>query len=604
MDWEKYMWEVRCLCGVSCGMAALASFGQVDQRLFALKEVGGVPRITVDGVPCAGMCALPEPRLGPEQVTFSMLDFSALGVRFFSDIWWAKGKYNDWWLGHGRYDFDAFDRRMKGLLDASPDGFVFPRIKMDPPDWWAKNHPSEIRANEVRPDSEAWRTLYRRMLTDVVAHVEKSWYANRVMGYHLGALHGSEWMVWPWPREELPPVSHAAGDLMPPLETTVERRAYQRKRNKDISDALLDAAALVKRLTVRRKLVGAFYGYMGTCDHEDFARVVRSVDIDFFASPGSYEHRRAGQSGGYQSPYTASYRLHGKLYWDEADIRTYHAKTRAKYRCATAEESVGAIKRNLGYSLAGGWETWWFLLAGNDTFHDEEMLSPIRAALSEERETLERTNANPAEVAVFTASDEYLTSAIAERRGAPFRVSCKLNFHLETLPFTGVPYDSYEISDIDEDRLPEYKVYIFPNAFTLSAARRETIERKVRGEGKTAIWCVAPGYYDETSGTEGNMSAYVSGDGNLFFKNSPTVSELRNALRAAGVHIWTYDGDVIAEGRGYLMVHATYDGVHTINFPKAYSTREIFGASPARKETKSIAETMRVGETRVYRLEK
>ena len=80
---------------------------------FTLKDVAGVPRIAVDGVPRVGMCALPEPRLGPDEATFSMKDFSALGVEFFSDIWWAKGRHNDWWLGEGRYDFAAFDRRAK-----------------------------------------------------------------------------------------------------------------------------------------------------------------------------------------------------------------------------------------------------------------------------------------------------------------------------------------------------------------------------------------------------------------------------------------------------------------------------------------------------------
>ena len=95
-------------------MAVVAvSFATSAARLFTLQEVAGVPRIAVDGVPCVGMCALPEPRLGSEEATFSMTDFSALGVKFFSDIWWAKGPHNDWWLGEGRYDFEAFDRRAK-----------------------------------------------------------------------------------------------------------------------------------------------------------------------------------------------------------------------------------------------------------------------------------------------------------------------------------------------------------------------------------------------------------------------------------------------------------------------------------------------------------
>ena len=613
-------------------MAVVAvSFATSAAESFTLQEVAGVPRIAVDGVPCVGMCALPEPRLGPEEATFSMTDFSALGVKFFSDIWWAKGPHNDWWLGEGRYDFEAFDRRAKGLLDASPDGWIFPRLKMDPPDWWAKAHPNEIRANEARPESEAWRALYRRMLEDVIRHVEASPYANRVMGYHVGALHGSEWLVWPWPHEEEPPVAWDERDPLPPLTATTARRAYIRKRNKDVADALLDAAAIVKRLTGRKKLVGAFFGYMGNADHEDSSRVMRSPDIDFLASPGAYDHRRAGQSGRFQLAWPASCRLHGKLYWDESDIRTYHAKTKAVYRCATPEESVGAIKRNLGYALCGGWEVWWFLLAGNRTFHDEQMLSPIRVALAEERATFASAQWKPADVAVFTSPDEYATSLLSVKHGIPVRAYCKIDFHFRTMPFTGVAYDSYDLADIGDPRLPDYKVYVFPNAFTLSEAQRETIKQKVRRAGKTAIWLYAPGYYrngegaavhiEELTGVrvkesypvaEGRISRTFAAEGDgtcatngwrsTYLSVPTTVGALRKALIDAGAHVWTDTLEVIAAGRGYLMVHAATDGRKTIRLPSRSDVSEIYGACAPLKGVASFEDSFCKGETKIYRI--
>lgn len=598
---------------------------------FSLKDVNGCPRIAVDGRPVAGLCALPQPGLPAKDVTFSMSDFSQLGVRFFSDIWWAKGARNDWWLGEGLYDWEAFDRRAKGLLDASSDGWIFPRLKMDPPDWYAKAHPEVMRADEAKPDSPEWRALYRRMLTDVVRHVEGSAYADRVMGYHLGALHGSEWLVWPWPKEELPPVACDDRDPLPPLEANAARRAYIARRNGAVADALLDAAKLVKELTGGRKLVGAFFGYVGNGDHESFPRVVRSPYVDFFASPGTYGHRRAGQSGRFQAACTSTFRLHGKLYWDEADIRTYHAKTKAEYRCATAEESVGAIKRNLGYSLTGGWETWWFLLAGNDTFHDEEMLAPIRTACREEAETLLTAPARRADVAVFTSMDEYATSLLAERRGAPIRGLCKTAFHAEVLPYAGVDYDSYELSDVEEPNLPDYKVYVFPNAFTLSEKRRAAIERLVRRAGKTAVWFYAPGYYRDGKGAAANVSELtgvevaerypvaegplartfsavgenvVTRDGwtSVYYPLPPTVDELRRAFASAGAHLWTTTPEVVAAGRGYLMVHAATDGEKTICLQDERDVTEIYGRSAPRTGVRTFTERFTKGETRIYNL--
>jgi hypothetical protein len=577
------------------------------------------------------MCALPEPRLGPEAVTFSMKDFADIGVRFFSDIWWAKTRHNDWWLGEGEYDFKAFDRRMKGLLDASADGWIFPRIKMDPPEWWSKDCPGEIRANQARPDSGAWRALYRRMLEDVVRHVESSPYANRIMGYHIGALHGSEWLVYPWPKEEVPPVAWDARDPLPPLAVTEARRSYARKRNKDVADCLLDAAALVKRLTGRKKLVGAFFGYMNNADHEDFSRVIRSPDIDFFASPGSYRHRRAGQSGRFQLAWTASCRLHGKLYWDEVDIRTCHSKQMVKYRCETPEESIGAIKRNLGYALTGGWETWWFLLGGNNTFHDEAMRSPIQVALAEDHRTFRTAKWVPADVAVFTAPDEYVTSSLSGSNEKLVRVGCKLGFHLTTMPYSGVAYDSYLLDDITDPRLPEYKVYIFPNAFTLTEEQRAAIKKRVRMPGKTAVWIYAPGYYRNGTGSvanieelaamkvkenypvkEGEISRVFVAENNgvtetngwrsVLLAMPPDIATLRKTMVDVGAHLWTDTPEVTAAGRGYLMVHAASDGEKVIRLPRKCDVDELYGNVTPLTSVQSFKDVFKKGETKIYRL--
>ena len=223
----------------------------------------------------------------------------------------------------------------------------------------------------------------------------------------------------------------------------------------------------------------------------DLARVMRSPNINFLASPGSYNNRRGGQSGRFQFPYQASCRLHGKLFWDEADIRTYHAKTKAIYRCATLEESIGAIKRNFGYALTGGWELWWFLIAGNDTFHDEALLAPIRTGLAEEKATLLSNPWKPAEVAMFTSTDEYATSRLADRDGAPVSVICKTDFHYRTMPYAGVAYDSYDLADIGDARLPDYKVYVFPNAFTLSEEQRKSPQASRRTlSPMRAVWSI------------------------------------------------------------------------------------------------------------------
>ena len=60
--------------------------------------------------------------------------------------------------------------------------------------------------------------------------------------------------------------------------------------------------------------------------------------------------------------------------------------------------------------------------------------------------------------------------------------------------------------------------------------------------------------------------------------------------------------DVLAAGRGYLMVHAASDGGKRIALPSKGDIREIFGAAADRKGISAIEEPMKKGETRVWRL--
>ena len=57
----------------------------------------------------------------------------------------------------------------------------------------------------------------------------------------------------------------------------------------------------------------------------------------------------------------------------------------------------------------------------------------------------------------------------------------------------GAPYDRYLIEDLEEDRVPEYKVYVFLVDFYLTDRQRAAIE-KLKNKGRTLIWFWAPGF--------------------------------------------------------------------------------------------------------------
>lgn len=161
---------------------------------------------------------------------------------------------------------------------------------------------------------------------------------------------------------------------------------------------------------------------------------------------------------------------------------------------------------------------------------------------------------------------------------------------------------------------------------------RSKIKERVRRDGKTAVWLYAPGYYRNGTGCKENVedltgfrlertalgqsmpvswmlepsgAATVERDGvrGVFFPLPPDAAALRETFRAAGVHIWVETDDVMVAGRGYAMIHAASGGAKTLRLPCPCNAREVFGASPPHEGVSGITETLRRGETRVWRLE-
>ena len=74
------------------------------------------------------------------------------------------------------------------------------------------------------------------------------------------------------------------------------------------------------------------------------------------------------------------------------------------------------------------------------------------------------------------------------------------------------------------------------------------------------------------------------------------------AEHAAGVHVWIDTDDVLAAGRGYLMLHVVSDGEKTIRLPSCFDIDEIYAARPSLKSVTDFKEVLKKGETRIYRM--
>lgn len=442
---------------------------------------------------------------------------------------------------------------------------------------------------------------------------------------------------------------------------------YRRFLSDMVSGNIICSCRIVKEETDSRKIAGVFYGYsMYTHNMDGFQglkAVLNSPHVDFLAAPTAYDARRGGDVGGFISAYTASYRLHNKLYWDEVDTRTHLYPGHVSYRTDTLDETLAVVQRAVGYSLSQGTSLWWFLLAGNATFHQAEVMDEIARLRNLCDDALQHNRTPVSEVAVF-ADEDNMHFAPGD---SPFRRAL-LRDTLDELARMGAPYDTYLLSDIAHPRLPEYKLYIFLNAFRVDESLREAIREKTTRDGKTAVWVYAPGYVQESGfSAEGiaemtgirvqalderapaemtltaqehpitravpstragrweispvfavddpaaTVLATTAGRPSLAVKELegrrsvysllPLKAEVLHGLcRYAGVHVYSDTFDAFSANAGYATLHTVTPGSKRIALPAPADVREIVTGREIGTRIDVIEEQLPAGVTRIYRL--
>ena len=686
-----------------------------------VKLLGGVPVLHVNGQPVSGMAMMPEPYASDELITLSCRDFAAAGVDIYSEIFWSWSTPGDgcsgWWVGEGQYDFDRIDRRIRAIIDANPRAMIFPRVKLNPPNSWLKAHPDEIARDadgksgqQASLASGLWERTYERMLRDVIRHMETSDYAGHIIGYQPAGGRASEWFWWgttghvdfspvaknrwrSWLRDQYggdvsalrrawgdedasfdgaePPSPAARVDTLHGVfRDPIKQRSvidYRRFLSDMVSRNIDRSCRIVKEETGGRKIAGVFYGYSTYCHNQDgfqgLQRVLDSPHVDFLASPTAYDRRRGGQAGGHISAYNGSYRLHNKLYWDEVDTRTHLYPDYVSYRTDNLPETLAVLRRAAGYSLTKGTDLWWFLLAGNATFHQAELMDDIARLKGMCEDAVARGREPVAQVAVFV-SEESMQLAPGD---VAFRAAL-LRDTLDELGHMGAPYDVYLLPDIAHPDLPEYKLYIFLNAFRVDNALRESIARQVRRDGKTAVWVYAPGYVTQdgfdasgiprltgisvrviedecpaeltvtalehpitraapvqredkwqispvfvvddpgatvlgTTAGRPSLAARAFADWRSVYSLLPLRRELLHGLcRYAGVHVYSDSFDPFCASAGYAMIHTATPGAKRIALPTNSNVVELVTGRQIGTGIREIQEQLPAAVTRIYRI--
>lgn len=648
--------------------------GTVKPAVCQLGKIGGDPAIVVNGQPVAGYLYLAAGGLHPDYHR----EAAQAGVHLYSD-WFGTSRSGD--MGHvapDTYDYGEYDRYFAAMLDIDPEAYFLPHIGMTGPLWWQKAHPGEMSLREdgkrepTSFASELWKQEMGDDLRKLIAYLRRSPYADRILGYILYSGYTAEWQMWGTWQPSRDDYSEPAlrafraflskrygtdaklraawGDEKATLATaamplwakrrpegtqvlrdpSTERQAmdfYEFISNMD-ADAILHFARIGRDATEGQSLIGTYYAYLSAhginqqdSGHLAAQRVYDSPDIDFLMSPPNYWYRKPGEACTFMSA-TDSLRMRGKLWLDESDHRTHLTEPGAGYgRAANLEETLGVFWREFAEVLTKRAAVSWFDMHGG-WFSDPQILDAMGRGAAIARESLPERKPFTPEIGVFVDPDSFYWM-----RSTTANSALVLN-QIATMPQSGAPWDFCLFSDIADSRLPDYKLYVFLNAFRVDEARRKALADKLKRNHATALFVYAPGRFDAKAASLDNMRAVTGiriaqddaecvpqitiaggepiGAKNLkvspvFYADDPDAEVLghlvgsnraglvkkkmdgwtsvyssamslppvvmRRIARDAGVHIWLESDDALYTDGQFVGVHAATDGPKRVLLP-------------------------------------
>jgi len=234
----------------------------------------------------------------------------------------------------------------------------------------------------------------------------------------------------------------------------------------------------------------------------DSGEVLDEPGLDMLLTPADYTARSIGY-GWEPEGIADSMLLRGKAIFIENDSRTF-SPTGGEHRTAGAFRTVAEVRagflRNCAWILTrGGYDEWG---TGGGSYYDdpqvqEHGIQPCVKLMEAAREWPHRETEHAVAMIVDDRSPWY------EDGTAGFQnLACVWQRALG-LAHCGIPYRIYLFSDLENEAMPDYRAYLFPNLFQLDEQRVALLERKVFRDGRLSIFGPATGITDgRTLGSE------------------------------------------------------------------------------------------------------
>ena len=517
-----------------------------------LPVINGMPQISVNGEIIDSL-AFKSFRPTAKNVK----EFYEAGVRLFhvycsglmSGLKVPYSLFGETWFGPHDYRFENLDRQIEFFIENAPDGYVFINIHLDSREWWMKEHPGSVNSfthlSQIAAD-EDWRKDTADYLKALIAHAEEK-YGDKIVGYYLLGGFTTEWFSQ-FDHEEPHPTKLKAyreylNDPLAeiPSKERLERAKeqlyldpiadadvirYRRFHHHLIADTVLYFASAAQEVLKHEKPLGLFFGYilellddrMWDAGHIEFDRINRSTDIDFLATPSSYQFRSYDDAGAYML-LCDTLALNNKMCWISFDHTTFLVpdlpenpervcgdpgtdvalKTLAAMRASnprdllkTKEQTLHAMRREFMQRMTKRTGYWWFdMLEG--WFYDKDLMAEVKHQVEISHRLNGFDKYSVSEIAVFISGEslyhvnkmsELNTELICNQRDALSRM--------------GAPYDIYSLNDLERVDSSRYKLIILSDALLLTDAQKAYIRTTLCNSGRTVLVIGPSGFTDET----------------------------------------------------------------------------------------------------------
>jgi hypothetical protein len=223
-----------------------------------------------------------------------------------------------------------------------------------------------------------------------------------------------------------------------------------------------------------------------------------AAGFDGVITPYDYQARGIGGVSEAEGM-TDSCTLRGKLFFAEADVRTWTGIDKGMYFAARNTKELAAITwRNLATSFTRGYNSYNMDLF-TDWFADAEMHPTLHRQYEVWKQSIDWPREDVPGIAIVLDD-----TAALETNGNGAFLNLAVMWEQKTgIARCGVPYRIYQFDDLKLDNFPKHRVFYFPNLFRIDDERMKVLRKTVFRDGNVVLWGPGSGISDgKTIGAE------------------------------------------------------------------------------------------------------